>query len=352
MGDLIKFILRMIGVFVIPLIVCVVTFYYMNQLFYEPVDPSNTALEFVEVRPEKPFRTFCKELADKGLIRHWRVLDLLARLKGKDTEVKAGEYQLSPSMTPLDILAKLAAGEVFLRKVTVKEGATLAEISKTLEAAGLVPAAEFMQAIVTPALLVKAGISAESFEGYLYPETYNFSRTDSVIQVIWSMMEEGEKHWSEEFTKRAEAIDYSRQEVLTLASIIEKEAGDPQEQPLVSSVFHNRIAQGMKLQSDPTVIYGLKSFSGKLTREDLQNPHPYNTYVNYGLPPGPICNPGINAIRAALFPAETKYLFFVADGSGKHVFSTTIKDHNEAVKRYREGLEAAEAAGNAPAAPG
>ena len=149
------------------------------------------------------------------------------------------------------------------------------------------------------------------------------------------MLEEGEKRWIPEFTERADLLRMSRHEVLTFASIVEKESGNTSEQPLVSSVFHNRLQQGMRLQSDPTVIYGVPNFDGNLTKAHLETVTPYNTYTNPGLPPGPIANPGESAIRATLFPAQTNFLFFVADGKGGHVFSTTLAEHNEAVRRYQ-----------------
>ena len=156
------------------------------------------------------------------------------------------------------------------------------------------------------------------------------------------MLEEGDKHWPSEFSDRANEINLSRHEITTLASIIEKESGNAEEQPLISSVFHNRLSNGMRLESDPTVIYGIKDFNGNLTRQDLHTPHPYNTYTNFGLPPGPICNPGETAIRASLYPKESPYLFFVANGKGSHVFSTTLQEHNEAVAKYQLGRGGAE----------
>ncbi|NLF25715.1 MAG: endolytic transglycosylase MltG [Deltaproteobacteria bacterium] len=350
MNDLTRFTLRMIALLAIPVAVGVLTYAGIKQLFRVPVNPSSTEKVLVEVRPEKNFRVFSKELAEKGLIKHWRVLDVLARIRGKDTQIKAGEYELSAAMTPIEILHKLVAGDVFLRRVTVKEGTSIREIGKLLESAGLTSANEFDRAIYATPLLYKAGINAESFEGYLYPETYNFSRTDPVDHIIWRMMEQGEKQWPDEFTARADELNLSRHEILILASVIEKESGNASEAAMISSVFHNRLANGMKLQSDPTVIYGLKDFDGNLTKADLQNPHPYNTYVHYGLPPGPICNPGINAIRAALYPAETNFLFFVSDGTGKHVFSSTLKEHNEAVRRYQIPGAAADTNAQPPAA--
>jgi UPF0755 protein len=151
------------------------------------------------------------------------------------------------------------------------------------------------------------------------------------------MLEQAEDKWLPEYSQRADEQQRTRHEILTLASIIEKESGNFEEQPIISSVFYNRLKEGMRLQSDPTVIYGIANFDGNLTRAHLETPGPYNTYMNFGFPPGPICNPGATAIHAALYPQETEYLYFVGDGQGHHIFSTNLKDHNDAVNKYQRG---------------
>jgi UPF0755 protein len=241
-------------------------------------------------------------------------------------------------MKPQEILAKLLSGEVFKRKVLVKEGATIKQIAKLLEEAGLISAESFITTSRDQTLLKTAGIKHDSFEGYLFPETYLFSRPITAKDVIWRMLEEGDNRWPTEYTERADQLNMVRHEVLTLASIIEKESGNFQEQPTIASVFHNRLGQGMRLQADPTVIYGLENFDGNIRKADLSNPHRYNTYVHFGLPPGPICNPGASAIKAALYPTETAYLFFVSNGQGSHIFSATLQEHNNAVNRYQRGI--------------
>ncbi len=332
-----KVYLRLVVVLVVPILVAALTYLFMHRAFLEPVDPSNTKTELVEIEPEKTFREICKKIQSQNIIRHWWALEVLARVKKSDTAINAGEYELSPSMSPKDVLKKLVSGDVFKRKVLVKEGASIWEIGAVVQEAGLMPAEEFNKAVADAKLLAVAGLNASSFEGYLFPNTYNFSRPASAKTIIFTMLEEGEKQWPGEFTQRADELHLTRHEILTLASIIEKESGDPEEMPIISSVFHNRLNQGMKLQSDPTVIYGLKNFDGNLTKENLQDPHPYNTYVNFGLPPGPIGNPGKTAVRAALFPKETSYLFFVANRKGGHVFSTTLQEHNDAVHTFQLG---------------
>jgi UPF0755 protein len=328
---------RLLIILLAPLIVAILTYQFMRASFLTPVDPENKEIVLVEVEPDKSFREISKLLQAKGVVRHWWSIEILARLNKSDGSINAGEYEVSPSMEPRAVLAKLASGEVYKRKVVVREGTSIWDIGALVEEAGLMPRHEFDNAIADPKLLAEAGISAPSFEGYLFPETYQFSRPINARAIIWRMLEEGEQHWPSEYSMRADELQLSRHEVLTLASIIEKETSSVDEQPLISSVFHNRLSQGMKLQSDPTVIYGIPNFNGNLTKQDLQTPTPYNTYMNFGLPPGPIGNPGEAAIRAALYPRESTYLFFVADGTGKHVFSTTLQEHNEAVNLYQRG---------------
>ncbi len=349
--DFAKFILRLLLILIIPITIAAVTYVFLSKAFFRPLDASNTNKVIVEIVPGKTFMDICKTLADKGILRYPWSLIALARLKKVDTKINAGEYELSPSMTPQQVLAKLMSGEVLKRRVTFKEGQTIWELGKLLEAAGVTTATSFNPALTDPELLSRAGLNTPSFEGYLYPETYFFSRPIDSAHIIWRMIEEGEKHWSPEFSKRAEELRMSRHEIVTLASIIEKESGILEEQPRISSVFHNRLKQGMKLQADPTVIYGISDFNGNLTKEDLQNQqNPYNTYVHFGLPPGPICNPQESAIKAALYPEDTSFLFFVADGTGGHSFSTTLQEHNEKVDKFqRDKSQTTAAAAATPA---
>lgn len=329
--------LRIFIIILIPVVTSTLVYFLMRYAFVIPADEAKTTKTLFEIKTGANFRDVCNDLKNQGFIRFASAMEVLSRIRKSDRAINAGEYQISPAMTPKEILEELRSGRVFKREVTVTPGASIWDLGKVVEAEGLLSAAEFGKAVADPQLLARAGISAQSFEGYLYPETYQFSRPITAQNIIWKMLEEGEKHWPEEYSQRVEELSLTRHEILTLASVIEKESGKDTELPLISSVFHNRLAQGIKLQSDPTVIYGIHDFSGNLTKEDLQTPHPYNTYTNFGLPPGPICNPGELAVKAALFPAQTTYLFFVADGAGGHVFSTTLQEHNEAVKRYLSG---------------
>lgn len=329
--------LRIALMLFIPLGVALVTFLFMYAAFLRPAEPGATRTVLIEVAPGSRFSDISAQLKDKALIRYAWTLNLLAQFRKADTQVKAGEYEISPGMSSRQILDRLVSGDILKRLVTVRPGMSIWEVGTELQNKGVLSADEFNASLSDPALLARAGISAPSFEGYLYPETYQLSRPITVWQVLLRMIEEGERNWPPEFTSRADEMRLSRHEVLTLASIIEKEAGNQEEMPIISSVFHNRYSRGMPLQADPTVIYGIKDFDGNLKKEHLTDPHAYNTYVHVGLPPGPICNPGMNSIKAALFPADTTFLYFVADGTGKHVFSTTYQEHQENVNRYQRG---------------
>jgi UPF0755 protein len=328
----------------VPILVAYATLMVMQTLFTSPADPADRTVALFEIPRGRTFVQICTDLQDKGLIRRAWIMNVIAGFRKIDrTKIQAGEYELSRSMTPAAILEKLVSGEVLKRSVLIPEGTSIWEIGERLEKEGIISKEEFNKGLSDRQLLVEAGIQGNSFEGYLFPETYTFSRPVTVKEILWTLLSEGEKRWKKEYTDQMDKLRMSRHQVLTLASIIEKESGNTDEQPLISAVFHNRLKQNMPLQADPTVIYGLPNFDGNLTREHLEMDTPYNTYVHNGLPPGPICNPGDTAIHAALFPKETPYLYFVADGRGGHTFSVTLDEHNKAVKQLTKATTGAAA---------
>jgi UPF0755 protein len=222
------------------------------------------------------------------------------------------------------------------RRVTVPEGLTLAEIADLMESAGLADRERLLKEAESPELLSSAGITGRGLEGYLFPTTYYFTPSTTERGILLAMVEEFQRSVTPAMREQAEELGMNMHEVVTLASMIEKETALPSERLLVSAVFHNRLKLKIALQSDPTVIYGLNRASKNLTRKDLQNPNPYNTYLVPGLPPGPICNPGLAALEAALRPASVPYLYFVSKNDGSHLFSRTIAEHNRAVERYQK----------------
>lgn len=330
-------IIRWLAILLIPCLVGVGVFRAMVHVFLTPIDVNDPTPIFIEVSPGRTFRAIARDLEDKKLVRYWWSLEVLGRIKQGGAVINSGEYELFRQSNPVEILQKLMSGDTFKRRVTVKEGVSMWAVGPLVEEAGLVTREDFERNLVDQQKLQVLGVQANSFEGYLFPETYFFSKPITSAQVIERMVREFDKNWDERFSQKAEQMHLTKHEVVTLASIIEKETGIASEQPIISSVIHNRLRLGMRLQMDPTVIYGLPNFNGNLTKADLERPSPYNTYVNYGLPPGPIANPGRGAIEAALFPATTQFIYFVADGSGGHFFSATLAEHNEAVKRFQLG---------------
>jgi UPF0755 protein len=292
---------------------------------------------FLTVEPGTSVAFIAEALERRGLIKSAFKFKLLARLEGYDRRLKAGEYGLRASLTPREILTLMEKGLVRLHRLTIPEGLTMHQIAELVEKTGLAPSADIIALATDPAYVRTQGITADTLEGYLFPETYFFPKTVTAEGIIAAMLHRFRTTFTPAWERRALELGLTPHEAVTLASIIEKETGDPAERPLIASVFHNRLKRGMRLETDPTVIYGIKNFNGNLTRKDIDTPSPYNTYLIKGLPPGPIANPGKEAIEAALFPAQTDYLFFVSRNDGTHQFSTNLTDHNRAVYYYQLG---------------
>jgi UPF0755 protein len=304
--------------------------YYLTR----PADPLGG--ERIVIIPEgATLRQVAAGLQDKAIIRSRPAFLLLARLKKKGRSIKAGEYALSASMSPVDILKILSEGRVITHAVTIPEGYSREQIADLLAQKDLVKRGEFLSLTAGPQTLKLLGVSAPTLEGYLYPDTYRLSRGLTAATVVQILVR---RFWEiiTPLQERIDQLDMSLHDIVTLASIVEKETALAAERPLIASVFLNRLQRGMRLQSDPTVIYGLQNFDGNLTRRHLQAKTPYNTYVIGGLPPGPIANPGREAIEAVLFPAETDYLYFVSRNDGSHEFSETLREHNRAVRKFQK----------------
>jgi UPF0755 protein len=292
---------------------------------------------FLTVDPGTPVSAVAEALERRGLITSAFKFKLLARLQGYDRRLKAGEYGLRASLTPVEILTLMEKGLVRLHRLTIPEGLTMQQIAELVEKTGLARSADIIARATDPAYVQAQGIAAESLEGYLFPETYFFPKTVTADGIIAAMLHRFLSTVTPDWERRAQELGLTLHEAVTLASIIEKETGDPAERPLIASVFYNRLKRGMRLETDPAVIYGIKNFNGNLTRKHLDTPSPYNTYLIKGLPPGPIASPGKGALEAALFPAQSDYLFFVSRNDGTHQFSTNLADHNRAVHHYQLG---------------
>jgi UPF0755 protein len=223
--------------------------------------------------------------------------------------------------------------------VTFPEGSTVRTVAKILVEAGLASEYRILLLAADESFIRARGIEAKSLEGYLFPETYNFQRTQDEAALLETMLKEFRSRFSLVWQERARELGYSVHEIVTLASLVEKEARVDVERPVIAAVFHNRLKHRMPLQSDPTAVYDLPEFSGPVTHRHLQRNSAYNTYQITGLPPGPICNPGAKSIQAVLYPAEVSYVYFVSKADGTHQFSTTLAEHNHAVRNYRRKLQ-------------
>lgn len=292
--------------------------------------------QVVEIKPGMTLKQVAHLLADKELLSEPSTFMLYTYLQGEQNHIQAGEYRFSPSMPPRDILEALTSGMAVLYTVTIPEGYRITDIAGLLEAKGLVDKPAFIEATRNRELLESLHIPSGSLEGYLYPETYKFSKAGGARRIVQTLLDTfKERVLQPERVQQAEAMQFTFHEIVTLASLIEKETGLGKERKLISSVFHNRLAKKMRLQTDPTVIYAMVNFDGNIRKKDLSIDSPYNTYKHFGLPPGPIASPGLESIQAALDPEETDFLYFVSRKDGSHQFSTNYKDHVRAVQKYQ-----------------
>lgn len=299
-----------------------------------------------EVLPQTSFLRIAEDLEQRGLIKNKTFFNAYARLTRQRSKIKAGEYGFKTSMKPAEVLQVLISGKSIARTFTVSEGLNIFEIAALYEKLKFGQAKDFLKLAFDAQLIKKElGFEAQSLEGYLYPETYQITKYTSTKDLITAMVRRFFIVFEE--TQRQSVVkNLSPQQVVTLASIIEKETGAPQERTIISAVFHNRLAIKMKLQTDPTIIYGKAIKTGQveisITRADLLQPTPYNTYVIPSLPPGPISNPGREALLAAVRPAPVKYLYFVSQNDGTHVFSETYAQHSSAVRQFQLNRKARE----------
>jgi peptidoglycan lytic transglycosylase G len=307
--------------------------------YWTPADRAYPA----EIRVEQgdSLATVVRKLRDQQLIANGFLFSVWARLSGVDKKIHQGLYRFESPVPAREILDRLATGRGIFQTVTIPEGLTVREIAELLDKMQIADKEKFIAEAANPTLLATLGLSDKGIEGYLFPSTYHFTPATPEKDIIMAMAEQFRKISLPLLNQRNGTVSLTSHEILTLASIIEKETGIDAERPLISAVFYNRLKLQMPLQSDPTVIYGIKDFNGNLTRKNLQESTPYNTYRISALPPGPICNPGLSSIRAALKPAEVSYLYFVSKNDGTHLFSDSIEAHNRAVKLYQPTREAA-----------
>lgn len=310
---------------------------FQTHQFLNRSPSSDTSELLINIDEGTSFREVTHLLFQAGLITNELSFRLLGKLTQQETKIKPGEYQLHRAMKPKTLLDTLVRGDILQYEVVIPEGKSLKEIAEILDHAGLVKAETFHEVGRDPRIIQSLGFDGDSLEGFLFPETYRFTKQMPPDQIAVRIASQFKSVYKDSYKKQAKHLGMTQREVVTLASIIEKETSVPEERTIVSAVFHNRLKKKMRLQSDPTVIFALENFNGNLTRKDLKHASPYNTYRVKGLPPGPIANPGKEAIHAALYPADVDYLYFVSKKNGTHYFSLTLKEHNAAVRKFQLG---------------
>jgi UPF0755 protein len=333
-------------IFWLILIAALGTAGWLSWAALTPIEPSRPT--FVMLHPGYSTRRIAAELQGAGLIRSEQAFVLWHYLHPKRS-LKAGEYLFDKPATMIDVQRRLTHGDVYFRTVVVPEGFTMFDIARAVEAAGLGPAEDFLkEAQSDTALIADIDPGAQSLEGYLFPDTYEFSRMMSMHDMAAAMV----KQFREVAHQIGISLDSSAgiaqgvpsrspREIVTLASIVEKETAVPEERPLVASVYYNRLVRNVALDADPSIIYAellAGTYQGALHHADMQFSSPYNTYRHAGLPPGPIANPGRSALEAAMHPAQSDYLYFVADAQGHHRFARTIEEHDKNVAAYRKAM--------------
>jgi len=295
----------------------------------------------VYIPPDSGFAAIKKTLIASHVIDDDIRFGLLARRMASVGRLQAGEYLFTPELSHQAIIEKLARGEVYYRPLTIPEGFNIFQIGDLLASGFGYDRNDFLRHVQDQQLIRSLGLDVPSLEGYLFPDTYFVTRGQKLEKIVAMMVQRFNDVFAEiskqdKSSSRSAPQAFSRHEIVILASIVEKETALPAERPLIAAVFLNRLKKDMKLQADPTVIYGIADFNGNITRQDLITPSPYNTYTKTGLPAGPIANPGKESLVAVLRPADTGYLYFVAQNDGSHFFSSSLEEHNRAVIRFQK----------------
>ena len=320
----------------------------------EPWKGFDTDRTLVTIEPGKPARVAAARLHAAGVIRNPVIFRILLRLRGAEEAIQAGEYEFVGEASPSQVLDRLVLGDVLKHRLTIPEGLRLTEVAAVVGDQGFGNPDLFLKAARNVAAIADIDPQAKDLEGYLFPDTYLFAKGVREESIISAMVARFRAELTAARRERMQSLGLGVRETVTLASLIEEEAGADDERPRIAAVFHNRLRLGMPLQCDPTVVYALTRdgrYRGDIYRSDLRYDSPYNTYVNRGLPPGPISNPGRRSLDAALSPARTDDLYFVVNGPGRHAFSTNARDHERAVQRYRrdrDRLEASSQSGGSP----
>ena len=293
---------------------------------------------FVEIAPGSSTGRMAELLVDAGVVRSTTAFRAAVWLRGAGRRLQAGEYRFDRPLTPEEVVDKIARGDVYLQPITFREGLTIRQMAQIFEEKGFGTRDAFIAAAKNASAIRELDPQATDLEGYLFPDTYALPRKTTAPQLVDRMISRFEQSLTPEIRERAAARGLNVRQLVTLASLVEKETGKGDERPLVAAVYSNRLKIGMGMQCDPTVIYALEragKYDGNLTREDLQFDSPYNTYRYAGLPPGPIAAPGKASLEAAASPAEVPYIYFVSKNDGSHAFASTLDEHNRNVHQWQ-----------------
>jgi peptidoglycan lytic transglycosylase G len=304
----------------------------------QPYKGYQEAETFVVIPPGSYQGSMARSLAEAGVVRNRTAFRVAVWLRGAGRRLQAGEYRFDTPLTAGEVVDKIVRGDVYLQPITFREGLTVRQMAVIFEEKGFGPRAAFISAASNAGAIRELDPKAPDLEGYLFPDTYALPRKTTAVELAERMVARFEKAVTPEVREQASARGMTMRELVTLASLVEKETAKGEERQLVAAVYRNRLRIGMGLQCDPTVIYALERagrYTGNLTREDLQFDSPYNTYRYAGLPPGPIAAPGAASLEAAANPADVPYLYFVSRNDGSHAFASTLEEHNRNVQEYQ-----------------
>jgi UPF0755 protein len=333
-----RIVIRLVVLVLVLAIAVAVAGYFGLTRVHESYKGYGANEQFVEIPPGAGPVSIGERLVAAGVVRDPLTFRGAVWLSGRARELKAGEYRFDRPMTAMEVVDKIARGDVYRRLVTFREGLTIREMARVYEQAELGEAADFEKAATNASLIRDLDVEASDLEGYLFPDTYSLRRETPATTLVAQMIASFKKVFSEELRVAARDHGMTVREVVTLASLVEKETALADERPIVAAVYFNRRKAGMPMQADPTVIYAMQragNYSGNIRREDLAMDSPYNTYRYPGLPPGPIAAPGKAALEAAANPAEVDYLYFVSRNDGSHVFARTLEEHNRNVQEWQ-----------------
>lgn len=340
-----KSILRALIVLALMFVIFVGAAGWMAYSFLNTPASDDASVAVFEVRPHESLKAISARLEEAGLIRSARFLEVYGRFTHVGSKVRVGEYAIRRDSKPKDVLAEITSGKSIEYSISIPEGYNIFQIADVFQDKKILKRDEFLKIVRDPVLIKELlGESAPSLEGYLFPETYSYTKFTSATGIIRLMVSRFRENWSK--IEAIGTLPMSQHDLVTLASIIEKETGAPEERPIISSVFYNRMKINMRLQTDPTVIYGIwdraGSWNRNISKSDLLTPNRYNTYTFTGLPYGPIANPGFDAMKAAVQPATSEYLFFVSKNNGNHIFSKDLAGHVRAIAKFQLDAKARE----------